>query len=142
MRSGNKAAAGTKKESSDSGAKPVYKRVVLKLSGESLQGDKSFGVDPAATLEIASQIEEIAALGIEVAVVIGGGNIFRGMRASKEGIDRAVADYMGMIATVMNGLALQEALERHDVATRLMTAIKMDQVAEPYIRRRALRHLA
>ena len=142
MRSGNKAAAGTKKESSDSGAKPVYKRVVLKLSGESLQGDKSFGVDPAATLEIASQIKEIAALGIEVAVVIGGGNIFRGMRASKEGIDRAVADYMGMIATVMNGLALQEALERHDVATRLMTAIKMDQVAEPYIRRRALRHLA
>ena len=107
MRSGNKAAAGTKKESSDAGAKPVYKRVVLKLSGESLQGDKSFGVDPAATLEIADQIKDIAALGIEVAVVIGGGNIFRGMRASKEGIDRAVADYMGMIATVMNGLALQ-----------------------------------
>jgi uridylate kinase len=121
--------------------KPVFKRVVLKLSGEALQGRLGFGIDYDVTASIARQIKEVKALGVEVAVVIGGGNIFRGATGSAKGIDRANADYMGMLATVINGLALQDALEKNGVHTRVQTAIQMQQLAEPYIRRRAIRHL-
>ncbi|HET6351143.1 MAG TPA: UMP kinase [Coriobacteriia bacterium] len=118
-----------------------FKRVLLKLSGEALMGETGYGVDPAILSSLAVQIKQVAADGIELAIVVGGGNIFRGMKASSAGMDRAQADYMGMLATVMNALALQDALERHDVFTRVMSAIEMQQVAEPYIRRRAVRHM-
>jgi uridylate kinase len=120
---------------------PVYKRALLKLSGEALMGDQQFGVDPAVTNRIALDIGDIQSLGVETAIVIGGGNIFRGIAASARGMDRATADYMGMLATVINALALQDALEQHGVVTRVVTAIEMRAVAEPFIRRRAIRHL-
>ncbi|HXH23815.1 MAG TPA: UMP kinase [Vicinamibacterales bacterium] len=122
-------------------AVPVYKRVLLKLSGEALMGDQQFGVDPDVAAQIARDVAEIQALGVETAIVIGGGNIFRGLAASARGMDRATADYMGMLATVINALALQDALEQHGVVTRVVTAIEMRAVAEPFIRRRAIRHL-
>ena len=120
---------------------PQYQRILLKLSGEALMGDQQFGVDPAITDRIAQDVGEIQGLGVQTAIVIGGGNIFRGLAASARGMDRATADYMGMLATVINGLALQDALERHGVLTRVVTAIEMRAVAEPFIRRRAIRHL-
>ncbi len=122
--------------------KTKYKRIVLKISGEALQGKTGYGIDPDVILSIAKQIKEVRDMGVEVAVVIGGGNIFRGLlAATKKGMDRAIADYMGMLATVLNGLALQDALERINVFTRVQTAIQMQELAEPYIRRRAIRHL-
>ena len=122
-------------------APPVYKRILLKLSGEALMGEQTFGIDPAVTSSIAADIAEIRSLGVEVGIVIGGGNIFRGVAASAKGMDRATGDYMGMLATVINGLAMQDALEQHGVVTRVVTAIEMRAVAEPFIRRRAIRHL-
>ena len=119
---------------------PAYKRVLLKLSGEALMGDQKFGIDPAVANQIATDVAEIQALGVQTAVVIGGGNIFRGVAASAKGMDRATADYMGMLATVINGLALQDAMEKHGIVTRVVTAIEMRAVAEPFIRRRAIRH--
>lgn len=121
--------------------RPAYKRIILKLSGESLQGRQGYGIDTQAVRSIAAQVKQIHGLGVETAIVIGGGNIFRGARAAKEGMDTATADYMGMLATVINGMALQDALEKEGVFTRLQTAIEMRQIAEPYIRRRAIRHL-
>jgi len=118
-----------------------YGRVLLKLSGEALMGDQQFGIDPAVATQIANEIAEIQSLGIQTAIVIGGGNLFRGLAASAKGMDRATADYMGMLATVINGLALQDALEHVGVQTRVVTAIEMRAVAEPFIRRRAVRHL-
>ncbi len=120
---------------------PVYKRALLKLSGEALMGEQQFGVDPAVATRIARDIGEIQGLGVETAIVIGGGNIFRGLAASARGMDRATADYMGMLATVINALALQDALEQLSINTRVVTAIEMRAVAEPFIRRRAIRHL-
>jgi uridylate kinase len=122
-------------------ASPAYKRVLLKLSGEALMGEEPFGIDPKVTAQIANEIGEIQQLGVETGIVIGGGNLFRGLAASARGMDRATADYMGMLATVINALALQDALERINITTRLATAIEMRAVAEPFIRRRALRHL-
>lgn len=119
----------------------VYKRIVLKLSGEALQGKEGFGIDPEVTHSIATRIKEIRNLGVEVTITIGGGNIFRGAVAGPHEIDRTQADYMGMLATVINGLALQNALEKVGVFTRVQTAIEMQELAEPYIRRRAIRHL-
>lgn len=121
--------------------KPVFKRVVLKVSGESLSGQNGYGIDADTIVSIANQIKEVVALGVEVAIVCGGGNIWRGIAGSANGIDRATADYMGMLATVMNSLALQDALEQLEVPTRVQTSIAMQQIAEPYIRRRAIRHL-
>jgi uridylate kinase len=118
-----------------------YKRILLKLSGESLMGDKQFGIDNERLAEYALQIKEIAEMGVEVAVVIGGGNIFRGIQAEEGGMDRVHGDYMGMLATVINSMALQSALEKAGVETRLQSAIKMEQICEPYIRRKAVRHL-
>lgn len=118
-----------------------YKRIILKLGGESLQGKQSYNIDPSSVDTIARRIKDLTTLGVQIAIVIGGGNIFRGIPASEKGIDRATADYMGMLATVINGLALQDALEKHSVTTRVQTAIEMHQLAEPYIRRRAIRHL-
>ena len=120
---------------------PAYQRILLKLSGEALMGEQQFGIDPAITTQIAKDIREIQALGVQTAVVIGGGNLFRGLAASAKGMDRATADYMGMLATVINGLALQDALEHNGVPTRVASAIEMRAVAEPFIRRRAVRHL-
>ncbi len=120
---------------------PAYKRVLLKLSGEALMGEKQYGIDPAVTAQIARDVKEIQHLGVETAIVIGGGNIFRGLAASSRGMDRASGDYMGMLATVINALALQDALEQNGVVTRVMSAIEMRAVAEPFIRRRAIRHL-
>jgi uridylate kinase len=120
---------------------PFYSRILLKLSGEALMGDQQFGVDPAVATRIARDIGEIQGLGVQTAIVIGGGNIFRGLAASARGMDRATADYMGMLATVINALALQDALEQQNVLTRVVTAIEMRAVAEPFIRRRAVRHL-
>ena len=122
-------------------ANPAYQRILLKLSGEALLGNQAFGIDTAVSENIASQVAEIDSLGVEIAIVIGGGNIFRGLAASAKGMDRATADYMGMLATVMNALALSDAIERHGVTTRVVTAIDMRAVAEPFIRRRSLRHL-
>lgn len=122
-------------------ASPVYKRVLLKLSGEALMGDAPFGIDPAVTTQIAREIGEIQQLGVQTAIVIGGGNLFRGLAASARGMDRATGDYMGMLATVINALALQDALEHQGVLTRVASAIEMRAVAEPFIRRRAVRHL-
>ena len=118
-----------------------YKRIVLKLSGEAMAGEKGFGIDPTVVYSLAKQIKEVVEHGVEVAVVNGGGNIWRGLAGSAKGMDRAAADYMGMMATVMNALALQDALEKMDVDTRVQTAIEMRQVAEPYIRRKAIRHM-
>ncbi len=120
---------------------PAYRRVLLKLSGEALMGEQAFGIDPAVTTQIAKDIAEIQGLGVQTAVVIGGGNLFRGLAASAKGMDRATADYMGMLATVINALALQDALEHQGVPTRVASAIEMRAVAEPFIRRRAVRHL-
>jgi uridylate kinase len=118
-----------------------YQRILLKLSGEALLGSRSYGVDPAFCAFIARQVAEVHQLGVQVGIVVGGGNIFRGLAAAASGMDRATGDYIGMLATVMNGLALQDALERAGVPTRVMSAIAMNEVAEPYIRRRAVRHL-
>ncbi|MBJ59659.1 MAG: UMP kinase [Flavobacteriales bacterium] len=118
-----------------------YKRVLLKLSGEALMGDKKFGIDTKKLSSYANEIKTAIDLGVELAVVIGGGNIFRGVQVEGQGLDRVQGDYMGMLATIINGMALQSALEKADVETRLLTAIKMEQVAEPFIRRRAIRHL-
>jgi uridylate kinase len=120
---------------------PRFKRILLKLSGEALMGDTGFGIEPAVLESIASEIGEVRSHGTEIAIVIGGGNIFRGLAASAHGMDRASADYMGMLATVMNSLALQDALERREIVTRVMSAIAMQELCEPYIRRRAMRHL-
>ena len=122
-------------------SKSAYKRIVLKLSGEALVGKSGFGIDTSVARSIAAQIKQIHALGVEIAIVIGGGNILRGAEVAKEGVGKATADYMGMMATVINGMALQDALEKENVFTRLQTAIEIRQVAEPYIRRRAMRHL-
>jgi uridylate kinase len=119
----------------------AYKRILLKLSGESLMGKEGYGIDPDIMKAIADQVKTVKDLGVDIAVVIGAGNIYRGIRASKQGIDRATGDYMGMIATVMNCLALQDCLEKLGVSTRVQTAIQMEGVAEPYIRRRAIYHL-
>jgi len=122
-------------------ARHHYKRVLLKLSGESLAGDQGYGIDPVTISAIASEIRDVVVDGIQLALVIGGGNIFRGLAASSRGMDRASADYMGMLATVINSLAMQDALEKLGVSTRVQSAIAMQEVAEPYIRRRAVRHL-
>lgn len=121
--------------------KPKYKRVVLKLSGEALAGDRSYGIDHKTLLSIAEQLLEVVEQGVEVAIVVGGGNIWRGVAGSSQGMDRATADYMGMLATEINALALQDALENQGLEIRIMTAIEMKEIAEPYIRRRAIRHL-
>lgn len=120
---------------------PVFKRILLKLSGEALMGDQTFGIDRKILQQIAGEIKEVKTLGVEIAVVIGGGNIFRGLSAGASGMDRVTADHMGMLATVINSLALQDALEKNGMFTRVMSAIKMEQIAEPFIRRRAIRHL-
>ena len=122
-------------------SKPIFRRILLKLSGEALQGNKGYGICTEVLESIADELKQIYDLGVESAIVIGGGNIFRGVAASATGMDRASADYMGMLATVINGLALQDALEQAGVPTRVQTAIDMSQLAEPYIRRRAMRHL-
>ena len=122
-------------------AEPMYKRVVLKLSGEALAGDAGYGIDQAMLNHVAEQVQDVRDLGIDVLVVVGGGNIWRGIAGSKQGLERATADYMGMLATVMNSLALQNALESIGIDTRVQSAIEMRQMAEPYIRRKAIRHL-
>jgi uridylate kinase len=119
----------------------AYKRILLKLSGEALMGDQTYGIDPVVATQIAKDVAEIQSMGVQTAIVIGGGNIFRGVAASAHGMDRATADYMGMLATIINALALQDALEQQDIVTRVVTAIEMRAVAEPFIRRRAIRHL-
>jgi len=124
-----------------SGAAPAYRRIVLKLSGEALAGRQGFGIEPPILARVAEEIGEVVRMGVQVAVVIGGGNIFRGLEASAGGMERATGDYMGMLATVINALALQDAIEKAGVATRVLSAIEMRAVAEPYIRRRAIRHL-
>ncbi len=121
--------------------KPVFKRILLKLSGEALAGKEGYGLDPNIINSIAAQIKEIKDLGVEIAIVIGGGNIYRGIAASAQGMDRSTADYMGMLATVMNSLCLQDALEKRGLFTRVQSAIEMEKICEPYIRRRAIRHL-
>jgi uridylate kinase len=120
---------------------PRYKRVILKLSGEALAGNSGYGIDPRTLVSIAGQILEVVTRGVEVAIVVGGGNIWRGVAGSAQGMDRATADYMGMLATEINALALQDALEKQGLEVRVMTAIEMKEIAEPYIRRRAIRHL-
>jgi uridylate kinase len=122
-------------------AQPVYQRILLKLSGEAMMGNQEYGIDPAVVQTVAQEIKEVRALGVEVGIVIGGGNIYRGVAASAEGMDRTSADHMGMLATVINSLALQDSLEKMGIFTRVMSAIEMNRVAEPYIRRRAVRHL-
>ncbi|MCB0308624.1 MAG: UMP kinase [Bdellovibrionales bacterium] len=122
-------------------SRPKYKRVLLKLSGEALSKDGEYGIDPNVLIRLSDEIKEIIELGVELAIVIGGGNIFRGVAGASKGMDRSTADYMGMLATVMNSMALQDALEKRDVFTRVMSAIDMQQLCEPYIRRRANRHL-
>lgn len=121
--------------------KTAYRRVVIKLSGEGLAGELGFGIAPAVIRGVAEEIREVHGLGVQIAIVIGGGNIIRGVAASQEGMDRATADYMGMMAGVINGVALQDALEKEDVPTRVLSALEIKEVAEPYIRRRAIRHL-
>ncbi len=120
---------------------PVYKRILLKLSGEALMGDQKFGIAPEVVARLADEIREVHSLGVETAVVLGGGNIIRGISAAAQGIDRVAADHMGLLATVVNGLALQDALEKRGVTTRLMSAVEIRAIAEPFIRRRSLRHL-
>ncbi len=119
----------------------AYKRILLKLSGEALMGDLGYGIDPSVVQEIAQEVAEVVNQGLQVAIVVGGGNIFRGVKAAAGGMDRATADYVGMIATVMNSITLQDALEQIGVPTRVQTAIAMQEIAEPYIRRKAIRHL-
>jgi uridylate kinase len=123
------------------GGEPRYGRILLKLSGEALLGSASYGVDPQVCATIAAQVAAVRSRGVEVGIVVGGGNIFRGLSAAAQGMDRATGDYIGMLATVMNGLALQDAIERTETPTRVMSAIAMNEIAEPYIRRRAVRHL-
>ncbi|MBC7246571.1 MAG: UMP kinase [Actinobacteria bacterium] len=125
----------------ESRAKPLYRRVLIKLSGEAFMGAREYGIDPDTVNSIADELAEANRMGVQLAVVVGGGNIFRGVAASARGMDRAAADYVGMLATVMNSLALQDALEKRGVFTRVQSAIEMQAVAEPYIRRRAIRHL-
>ncbi|MGH9174357.1 MAG: uridine monophosphate kinase, partial [Vicinamibacterales bacterium] len=125
----------------DSSTRRAYQRIILKLSGEALEGEQGFGIDPAVVKQLAAEIRDVRDSGVEIAVVIGGGNIWRGLEASTTGMDRATADYMGMLATVQNALALQDALEHLGTFTRVQTAIEMNQIAEPFIRRRAIRHL-
>ena len=120
---------------------PVYKRILLKLSGEALMGNQGFGVDPLMAVKVAEELKEVHDLGVEMAIVIGGGNIFRGLKATAQGMDRVSGDLMGMLATVINAIALQDALEKVGVFTRVVSAIEMREVAEPFIRRRAMRHL-
>jgi uridylate kinase len=122
-------------------ARPAYRRIVLKISGEALAGNQGYGIDPLVLERVAAELSEVTTLGVQVAIVIGGGNIFRGVAASADGMDRATADYMGMLATIINALALQGALEKAGLQTRVLSAIEMRAVAEPYIRRRAIRHL-
>lgn len=119
----------------------MYKRVLLKMSGEAIKGETQFGIDPKTVSSIANQIKDAHDLGVEIGIVVGGGNIWRGKTASELGMDRAQADYMGMLATIMNGLAIQDALEQLGVPTRVMSALMVNEVCEPYIRRRAIRHL-
>ena len=119
----------------------VYKRVLLKLSGEALMGEKPYGIDPAIVQSIAEDVSKVVENNVQLAIVVGGGNIFRGLKGSADGMDRATADYVGMLATVMNAISLQDGLERVGVETRVQTAIEMQEIAEPYIRRRAMRHL-
>ena len=126
---------------SSENSKPAYTRVLLKLSGEALMGDRPYGIDPARVETISREIADVHGRGVEVAIVVGGGNIYRGLAAAAKGMDRATGDYMGMLATVLNALALQDALEKQQVATRVQSAITISEVAEPYIRRRAMRHL-
>jgi len=126
---------------SDAARAPQYKRVLLKLSGEALAGERGFGIEPAVVDRLTDEIRSISEMGVSLGVVIGGGNIVRGAMASRQGMDRVQADYMGMLATVINALAIQDLLEAKGVETRVMTAIRMEQIAEPYIRRRALRHM-
>jgi uridylate kinase len=133
-------AASTAYEGHD-GRPPVYHRILLKLSGEALMGELDFGTDPARVQAVAAEIAAVHRRGVEVAIVVGGGNIYRGLAEAARGMDRATGDYMGMLATVMNALALQDALEKEDVQTRVQSAITISEVAEPYIRRRAIRHL-
>jgi uridylate kinase len=121
--------------------KPIYKRILLKLSGEALMGEQRFGIAPEVVARLADEIRDVHSLSVETAVVIGGGNIIRGVSAAAQGIDRVAADHMGLLATVVNGLALQDALEKRGVTTRLLSAVEMRQIAEPFIRRRAIRHL-
>jgi uridylate kinase len=121
--------------------KPAYKRILLKLSGEALVGEQEYGISPAVVRKVSAEVKEIRELGVEVGIVIGGGNIYRGVAASTEGMDRTSADHMGMLATVINSLALQDALEKAGVYTRVLSAVEMHRIAEPYIRRRAVRHL-
>ena len=121
--------------------RPAYRRIVLKLSGEALAGSQGYGIDPVVLDRVASEVRDVASLGVQIAIVIGGGNIFRGIAASAGGMERATADYMGMLATVINALALQDAVEKTGLQTRVLSAIEMRAVAEPYIRRRAMRHL-
>jgi uridylate kinase len=121
--------------------KPIYKRVLLKLSGEALMGEQRFGIAPEVVARLADEVRDVHSLSVETAVVIGGGNIIRGVSAAAQGIDRVAADHMGLLATVINGLALQDALEKRGVTTRLLSAVEMRQIAEPFIRRRAIRHL-
>ena len=122
-------------------SRPGYRRILLKLSGEALLGERQYGVDPAFCAFIARQVAEVQATGVQIGIVVGGGNIFRGLAAAARGMDRATGDYIGMLATVMNGLALQDAIERIGIPVRVMSAIAMNEIAEPYIRRRAVRHL-
>jgi uridylate kinase len=141
-RSGSKASPPKARETGrDAGKKPAYRRVLLKLSGEALLGAKTFGIDRAFADYLAEEIREAHALGVEMGIVVGGGNIFRGVSDAAYGMDRVSADHMGMLATVINGLALQDAMERAGLATRVLSAIEMRQVAEPFIRRRAIRHI-
>ena len=122
-------------------ARPAYRRIVLKLSGEALAGEQGYGIDPPVLARVAAEMRDVVGLGVQVGIVIGGGNIFRGVAASAGGMERATADYMGMLATIINALALQDALEKAGLQTRVLSAIEMRAVAEPYIRRRAIRHL-
>jgi uridylate kinase len=132
---------GTIAATADETVTPVYRRVLLKLSGEALMGDRDYGLDPVTVERIASEVRTVVDLGVEICLVIGGGNIFRGMSGAATGMERATADYMGMLATVMNALAMQNALERAGAATRVLSAIPMQTICEPYIRRRAVRHM-
>ncbi|NSX55370.1 UMP kinase [Sulfitobacter sp. 1151] len=128
-------------DGADGQAKTTYKRVLLKISGEALMGDQGYGLHPPTVQRIAKEVKSVHDMGVEICMVIGGGNIFRGLQGSAQGMERTTADYMGMLATVMNALAMQSALEELDIHTRVISAIPMDQVCEPYIRRRAVRHL-
>ncbi|MEL7462598.1 MAG: UMP kinase [Pseudomonadota bacterium] len=128
-------------DGSEDTPKPVYSRVLMKISGEALMGDQGFGLHPPTVAKIAAEVKRVHDMGVEICLVIGGGNIFRGLSGSAQGMERASADYMGMLATIMNALGMQSALEAHGVHTRVISAIPMDQICEPYIRRRAIRHL-